>query len=178
MKKQALTFLCIFVMSCGSVVFAQEKTNVDQRALNKYSANQLQEAGELKIRQINWFYNESFIIPREFAGVITPSDVDIKRYDHSRKPDEQAKVYLTNETMDEKNIKGSGEYIILKSINEVRAAYKQIEEAYKLENKSKYLTTEENQPEGFPVFKDTGDRQKDKERFEKEQEEFYRNQSK
>ncbi len=120
-------FVLILFMSTG--LFAQ-KTQIDKRALNYYSQEEIKSMPESKIKKINYLYRYSFIIPDEFKGQIDPNSIDIRKYARYRKLNEMAKVYLIDET---KNVKGesdynlSDKYIYLISIEDLRDAYEKID---------------------------------------------------
>ena len=78
------------------------------------------------MKQINFLYSKSFVIPDEFKTQINTSDIDIRYYSNQRLVDKRAKVFVINkdakrEKESEKNI-----YFYLLSIEELQQAYKNI----------------------------------------------------
>ncbi|PLX04534.1 MAG: hypothetical protein C0594_09100 [Marinilabiliales bacterium] len=168
MKKITLLFIGIVV---SVSLFAQgAKTTIDSRASGYYTPEQLSKMSETKIRQVNWLYNNSFEIPTEFSGQIDPSDIDVRKFSKFRAVNEKVKVSLGKDLYEEST--DNGMFIYLLSIHEMKEAYNQIEEAVALEQKEQYLTNDENKPAGFPSSEDRKSK-KEKEEFEKEQEEYY-----
>ncbi len=120
-------FVVILLMSTG--LFAQ-KIQIDKRALNYYSKEEIQSMPESKIKKINYLYKYSFIIPDEFKGQIDPNSIDIRKYARYRKLNEMAKVYLIDDTKEpkaESDYNLSGKYIYLISIEDLRDAYDKID---------------------------------------------------
>jgi hypothetical protein len=102
-----------------------QKTEIDKRALNYYTQEQISEMPDVKIKQVNFLYQQSFIIPEENIKKINPQDINIIDFNQSRLPNERAKVYLSD-----KNSKEGSEnpelYFYLLSIEELQQAYKNI----------------------------------------------------
>ena len=120
-KTILLSFLVLFFISTKA-----QKTQLDRRALNYYSQEQIAKMPNSKIKQINFLYQESFIIPEEFKTQINKDDIDIRDYSKQRLKDKRAKVFVINknakrETGSEKSI-----YFYLLSIEELQQAYKKI----------------------------------------------------
>ena len=120
-KTILLSFLVLFFVATKA-----QKTQIDKRALNYYSKEQIAKMPEKKLKQINFLYQHSFIIPDEFKTQINTNDIDIRDYSNQRLADKRAKVFVINknakrETESEKNI-----YFYLLSIEELQQAYKNI----------------------------------------------------
>ena len=121
MRKQLTTLVLMFLFFS---IYAQ-KTEIDKRALNYYSADQIEKLSDVKIKQINYLYQQSFIIPEEFKTKINSVDIDIRKYSNCRLPDKKAKVALIKG--DEREVsQGESVYIYLISIRELQEAYKRI----------------------------------------------------
>ncbi len=120
-KTILLSFLLLLFISTKA-----QKTQLDKRALNYYSEQQVSKMSDTKLRQINFLYQKSFVIPKEFKTQINKNDIDIRDYSNQRLAGKRAKVYVINknakrETESEKNI-----YFYLLSIEELQQAYKNI----------------------------------------------------
>lgn len=122
MKKSIFIILLTFTISS---IYAQ-KTQLDQRALQKYSQEQIQKMPERKIRQINFLYQHSFIIPTEFKDKINATSIDISNYSKMRLVDQQVKVNLINPKASRESESTTDYYIYLLSIDELKQAYKNI----------------------------------------------------
>ena len=122
MRKTILLSLLVLLF----VATNAQKVQIDNRASNYYSKEQVLEMSDTKIKQINFLYQESFIIPEESKGFINKADIDIRNYSNQRLADKRAKVFVKNknaksEVESEKNI-----YFYLLSIEELQKAYKKI----------------------------------------------------
>jgi len=120
-KTILLGFLLLFFVGVNA-----QKTQIDKRALNYYTKEQIAKMPSSKIKQINYLYQESFVIPDEFKNQISNDDIDIRDYSKQRLKDKRAKVFVINknakrESESEKNI-----YFYLLSIEELQQAYKNI----------------------------------------------------
>jgi hypothetical protein len=129
MKKiSVLTFLFFLTI----FAFSQQEIQIDKRAYNYYTKEEINSMPINKIKKINFLYKHSFIIPEEFKGQIDPNKIDVRKYSRYRKLHERTKVYLID---DSKTPKGesdvnnlSGKYIYLISIDELRDSYEKIDE--------------------------------------------------
>ena len=128
--KKIIILSVLFSISIFS--FSQQKIQIDKRAYNYYTKEEINSMPACKIKKINYLYKHSFIIPEEFKGQIDPNSIDVRKYSRYRKLHENAKVYLIDDT---KDVKGesdknnlSGKYIYLISIEELRDAYNKIDE--------------------------------------------------
>jgi|GEM_PF-3502266 len=120
------TTFTIFFVFFVSVTFAQ-KTQIDKRAYAYYTQDEIRQMPDYKIKQINFLYQQSFIIPKEFEGQINPDEIDIRKYSRQRAPHQRIKVYLKNpatERKEQDNV--SNKYIYLLSIDELQEAYENI----------------------------------------------------
>lgn len=113
--------LTAFLLLSVSVI-SQNMDKVDKRALKKYSPEELTVMPAVKIEQINYLYNASFIIPDELKGVVNPAEIDVALYTLHRKENDRVKIDLG--LNDEKK---TGKYIILLSHKEVDKAFEEIE---------------------------------------------------
>ena len=120
-KKLIFAFTILLFISVNA-----QQIELDKRALNYYSKEQITKIPDTKIKQINFLYQESFIIPKEFEGQINPNDIDIRDYSQQRLPNEQAKVFLINKDATKEKESQSNYYIYLISIEELQEAYKTI----------------------------------------------------
>ena len=106
-----------------SLVYGQ-KTTIDKRAFSYYTQSEINQMPEYKIKQINFLYQHSFVIPNEFNGQINPNDIDIRQYSKQRLPHTRAKVFLESIAPTEKERDNfTGQYIYLLSIDELQEAY-------------------------------------------------------
>ena len=122
MRKTILLSLLILLFVAANA----QKVQIDKRATNYYSKEQVSKMSDTKIKQINFLYQESFIIPKESKGLINKDEIDIRNYSNQRLADKRAKVFVKNknakrEVESEKNI-----YFYLLSIEELQQAYKKI----------------------------------------------------
>ncbi len=116
----------IFLMLLTAFSFAQ-KTPVDKRAYAYYTQEEISQMPDYKIKQINFLYQHSFVIPDEFKGQINPNDIDIRLYSKQRLAHQRAKVYLKNpSTMEKERDNFTGQFIYLLSIDELQEAYENI----------------------------------------------------
>lgn len=112
----------LFVISI--LTYSQELNQIDKRALNYYSTDELKEMPQSKIKEVNFYYSESFIIPEEFKEIIKAENINIKTYEEYRQINERAKVYLYKETSTGEVQEESNYFIYLLSKNELKEAYK------------------------------------------------------
>lgn len=122
MKVTMAIFFAFFV----SMSFAQ-KTQIDKRAYAYYTQDEISQMPDYKIKQINFLYQQSFIIPKEFKGQINPDEIDIRKYSRERAPHQRVKIYLKNpvsEKREQDNV--SNKYIYLLSIDELQEAYENL----------------------------------------------------
>jgi len=118
--------ITIFFLFFVSVTFAQ-KTQIDKRAYAYYTQDEISQMPDYKIKQINFLYQHSFIIPKEFEGQINPDEIDIRKYSRQRAPHQRVKVYLKNAVTDRKEQDNvSNKYFYLLSIDELQDAYENI----------------------------------------------------
>ena len=122
MKQSILLILIIFAINS---IYAQN-TQLDQRALQKYTPEQIQKMPETKIKQINFLYQHSFIIPDKFIDEIDPRSIDISHYSKMRLVDQQAKVSLVKPEAKRESESTTDYYIYLLSIDELKQAYQNI----------------------------------------------------
>jgi ribulose bisphosphate carboxylase small subunit len=109
-----------------AVVFIAKSQNsklIDKRAFNYYTEKEINEMPVQKIKEINFLFTKSFIIPEEFKSQINVNDVDGFKYGMFRKEHEQVKVMLDIEK--ELN-QPSNKYIILLSFDEVNREFEAI----------------------------------------------------
>ena len=113
----------IILMLFVSFAYGQ-KTTIDKRAYSYYTQNEINQMPEYKIKQINFLYQHSFIIPDEFKGQINPDNINIRQYSKQRLPHQRVKVFLKgteNNSKERDNF--TGQYIYLLSIDELQEAY-------------------------------------------------------
>ncbi len=116
----------IFFTFIVTVGFAQ-KTQIDKRAYAYYTQDEINQMPDYKIKQINFLYQHSFIIPKEFDGQINPDEIDIRKYSQQRAPHQHVKVYLKNAVTDSKEQENvSNRYFYLLSIDELQEAYENL----------------------------------------------------
>ena len=120
-KTILLSFLVLFFVSTKA-----QKTQIDKRALNYYSQEQISKMPDSKIKQINFLYQESFVIPEEFKAQINKDDIDIRDYSRQRLKDKRAKVFVINKNAKREKESESSMYFYLLSIEELQQAYKNI----------------------------------------------------
>ncbi len=118
-----LILMCLAINS----LFAQD-TQLDRRAIQKYTQEQIREMPKTKIKQINFLYQQSFIIPDQFKNKIDPNSIDISLYSKMRLVDQQAKVNLINPDAKRESESTTELYIYLLSIDELKQAYQNIKQ--------------------------------------------------
>ena len=124
-----IKLICIFLIFLASVISNNiySQTNkcllIDKKALNYYTFEDINNMSLIKIKQLNYLYNKSFIIPDKFKNIINTKEIDIRNYSGYREKNKRVKVPLNiNERA------SSEEYIILLSGSEVRHKFKDIEQ--------------------------------------------------
>ena len=120
-KTILLSLLLLFIINIKA-----QKIKVDKRALNYYSKEQITKMPETKLKQINFLYQQSFIIPDEFKTQINKDDIDIRDYSNQRLKDKRAKVFVINKNAKTERESESNLYFYLLSIEELQQAYKNI----------------------------------------------------
>lgn len=110
---------------CFSQLFSQTKVALDKRAINYYSAQEINEMPESKIIQTNYLFRESYLIPDEFKQTLNSDNVDGFKLGAFRKEKERVKI---NIDMDKEGKPASNKYIILLSYEEVDKALNEIKE--------------------------------------------------
>jgi len=124
MKKNI--FLISFLLLLTHLLFSQQPV-LDKRAYAYYTQEEINKMPDYKIKQVNFLYRNSFIIPKEFKGQINPDSIDIRQYSKQRLPYKRAKVYLKTQNISTKEKDNfNGQYIYLLSIEELKAAYENI----------------------------------------------------
>ena len=120
-----VVFLSLVIFSFRTLA---QTTELDQRAMNYYSEQQVAELSDLKIKQINYLYSNSFVVPEEMQEKINPEEIDVRKYSKRRSKSERVKIYLIaqGETRSEEQA-FTENYILLKSIDELKDAYSQLE---------------------------------------------------
>ncbi|MBI4646358.1 MAG: hypothetical protein HY738_07145 [Bacteroidia bacterium] len=134
MKNILMLSLNLFLLTVLSgQLLAQSKEEIDKRALKYYSNQEIKEMPAYKIKQINYLFTKSFIIPDEMKEKVDPAQIDINQYTRIREYDSQKKVNLINNgTVTSEADAFTEKYIILLSIKEIQQAYKDIEEGKEL----------------------------------------------
>lgn len=120
-------FISLLLWVAGSAVFAQESIKLDDRTIKHYSKEQIEELTDISILQINYLFNESFIIPEEMKEFVNAADIDILDYHQCRLPKERKKVFLVNPNASSEADSFTDKYIILFSVLEVQDAINKIE---------------------------------------------------
>jgi hypothetical protein len=103
-----------------------QETKPDKRALNYYSQEQIANMPDVKIKQINYLYQKSFVIPKEFEAIINADEINIRDYSNLRLSDKRAKVFIKNTNAHSERESENSYYINLISIDELQQAYKEI----------------------------------------------------
>ena len=137
MKKLQLSFplIALALILSVSAISAQNPQQVDQRALKHYTVEEISQMPDYKIEQINFLFNESYLIPEKFQEKINAEQVDIMLFTGYRKQAERVNVPLNINTEGrEGGI--SEEYIILLSADELKEAFQKI--------RNNHSTTQEN----------------------------------
>ncbi|RLD48311.1 MAG: hypothetical protein DRI94_12730 [Bacteroidetes bacterium] len=117
--------ITIIVLLFTFSAFSQNTKIIDKRAYNYYTQKDINEMPLYKIMQINYDFNDSYIIPKEMKRKINHKKVDVFKLSVYRKKHENYKIDLG--TIDEKT---TGKYIILKSQQEVAEIHKKIQNKY------------------------------------------------
>ncbi len=120
-KYLLLGFFVLFFLNINA-----QETKPDKRALNYYSQKQIANMPEVKIKQINYLYQKSFIIPKEFEAIINADEINIRDYSNLRLSDKRAKVFIKNKNANSEKESVNSYYIYLISIDELQQAYKEI----------------------------------------------------
>ncbi|OFX55531.1 MAG: hypothetical protein A2046_00820 [Bacteroidetes bacterium GWA2_30_7] len=115
-------FAFIFLIIC-TLSYSQEKTQIDKRALNYYSEQEIKEMPVSKILQTNYLFRDSYIIPDEFKQSLNSENVDGFKLGAFRKEKERVKINIDIEK--EEKIT-SNKYVILLSYEEVDKALNEI----------------------------------------------------
>lgn len=121
--KIILMFVFVYAFN---MAYTQEIVKIDKRAKENYTEKDISEMPISKIKEINFYYSESFIVPDEFKGIIKPEHINIKTYEEYRQTDKRTKVYLYNETSIGEIQEASNYFIYLLSKNELQKAYKNL----------------------------------------------------
>lgn len=122
-----LYIILIGLLLSISLLHAQESSSIeiDKRAYNYYSADEISAMPNVKIEKINFLITSSFIIPNEMKGRFDKKDINGFEYTAFRKENERVTVpILVNQEVKSK------EYIILLSEKEIEIAYQNIDKKY------------------------------------------------
>ena len=157
MKK--ILMMAVALLTFFSYSHAQE---LDARAKQKYSADEISQFSQAKIQKLNYLYQHSFLIPEEFAGQINVADIDIRDYNSLRKKSQRVKAAVNLEGNSRLN---NGVYIILLSVDELQEAYRIIERRFQCASL----------PADYPVFIYTGDMEKDEADYARRKKEWIEN---
>lgn len=108
------------------MAYTQEIVIIDNRAKENYTEKEISEMPISKVREINFYYSESFIIPDEFKGIIKSENINIKTYEEYRQLTERTKVFLYTDSTKGETQELSNYFIYLLSKNELQQAYKNL----------------------------------------------------
>lgn len=122
MRRFIFTGLLVFLVNLGY----SQKVTIDKRAYAYYTQEEIAQMPEFKIKQVNFLYRQSFIIPDKFKGQINPDEIDIRQYSKQRLPHSRAKVYLKSPGTSREKDNFTGQYIYLLSIDELQEAYENL----------------------------------------------------
>lgn len=117
--------LIAFVILLGicTLSYSQETVQIDKRAFNYYTEQEIKEMPVLKIIQTNYLFRESFIIPDEFKQTLNSENVDGFKLGAFRKEKERVKISIDIEKEEKLS---SNKYVILLSYEEVDKALSDI----------------------------------------------------
>lgn len=123
----SIALIFVFITVSG---YAQNSNLLDRRALSTYSSDDVNQMPLAKIKQLNFYYRESFIVPGEMKSLVNPDDINIKIYEDYRQLKERTKVNLFRTDIPKsENMPTSANYIILLSKQEVSDAFLEIEKS-------------------------------------------------
>lgn len=127
MRKKNLRYLIVAVLTVlPAILFAQSGIKLDHRAYNHYTIDEINKMSEAKKRQVNFLFNQSFIVPEKYKEVVNPDLIDVLDYNSLRRPNDRVEVYLRSKEGEEEV--STDRTIILLSINELLNMYKAISE--------------------------------------------------
>ncbi|PLX01186.1 MAG: hypothetical protein C0594_13940 [Marinilabiliales bacterium] len=111
-----------------SVSVMGQKVELDKRAKNHYTDEQISKIPDVKREKMNFMYRESFIIPEEMQGKLSKDDIDVTPYHVFRKQSERQRVPLNID--EEQEFAPADRIIILLSQDEVDEAFAKIDKKY------------------------------------------------
>ena len=123
-KNLNMKFFTLFILlGICTLSYSQESLQIDKRAINYYSEQELADMPLSKILQTNYLFRESYIIPDEFKQTLNSENVDGFKLGAFRKEKERVKI---NVDMDKEGKSASNKYVILYSYEEVDKALNEI----------------------------------------------------
>jgi len=124
MKLKSIITIIVLLFTVN--VFSQNSKIIDKRAYKYYTQKEINDMPLYKVMQINYDFNDSYIIPKETKRKVNTKKLDVFKLTVYRKKNEDYKIDIG--TIDEKN---TGIYVILKSQVEVAKMHEEIKNKYK-----------------------------------------------
>ena len=96
--KNTLFTLIALLVSSFAIAQSNQAPELDQRAYKYYSQEQIDEMDAVTISQLNFIFNESFVVNTDKICDICPTlnldEFDV--YEHQRQANRRTRVYVTN----------------------------------------------------------------------------------
>lgn len=123
MKLRTIFTLTILLFVINA--FSQNNKIIDKRALSYYTKDEINNMPLYKVMQLNYDFNDSYIIPVEMKRKVNKKKIDVLKFSNLRNKNTETKVDIGS--IDEKS---TGLFIILKSQVEVSKAHQEIKNKY------------------------------------------------